>query len=120
MSNFTNMNKRGFYWSIFLTNIIVFQLVLTSICFVDFHTQFSHHQNEIILKKLDSNSQVIEETESLFVMIEETEEEIELNEYTVYVSNISHFSYKSWISINENLDSKNYSLTPYSPPEKVS
>ena len=107
-------------WSIFLTSILIFQLVLSSICLIDFQTKFSHHQNEIVLKQLDSNSQAIEETESLFVMIEETKEEMELNYFSINLTKISNFSTKSWFALDENLDSRNFSLIPYSPPEKVS
>jgi hypothetical protein len=114
------MKIRNNKWSIFLTSILIFQLVLSSICLIDFQTKFSHHQNEIVLKQLDSNSQVIEETESLFVMIEETKEEIELNYFSLNPTEITNFSTKSWIALNENLDSRNYSFIPYSPPEKVS
>jgi hypothetical protein len=114
------MKIRNSKWSIFLTSILIFQLVLSSICLIDFQTKFSHHQNEIILKQLDSNSQAIEETESLFVMIEETKEEMELNYFSINLTKISNFSTKSWFALDENLDSRNFSLIPYSPPEKVS
>ncbi len=114
------MKIRNSKWSIFLTSILIFQLVLSSICLIDFQTKFSHHQNEIILKQLDSNSQAIEETESLFVMIEETKEEMELNYFTINLTKILNFSTKSWFALDENLDSRNFSLIPYSPPEKVS
>lgn len=114
------MKIRNSKWSIFLTSILIFQLVLSSICLIDFQTKFSHHQNEIVLKQLDSNSQAIEETESLFVMIEETKEEMELNYFSINLTKILNFSTKSWFAIDENLDSRNFSLIPYSPPEKVS
>jgi hypothetical protein len=114
------MKIRNSKWSIFLTSILIFQLVLSSICLIDFQTKFSHHQNEIVLKQLDSNSQAIEETESLFVMIEETKEEMELNYFSINLTKISNFSTKSWFALDENLDSRNFSLIPYSPPEKVS
>ena len=114
------MKIRKSKWSIFLTSILIFQLVLSSICLIDFQTKFSHHQNEIILKQLDSNSQAIEETESLFVMIEETKEEMELNYFSINLTKISNFSTKYWFALDENLDSRNFSLIPYSPPEKVS
>lgn len=114
------MKIRNSKWSIFLTSILIFQLVLSSICLIDFQTKFSHHQNEIILKQLDSNSQAIEETESLFVMIEETKEEMELNYFSINLTKILNFSTKSWFALDENLDSRNFSLIPYSPPEKVS
>jgi hypothetical protein len=114
------MKIRNSKWSIFLTSILIFQLVLSSICLIDFQTKFSHHQNEIVLKQLDSNSQAIEETESLFVMIEETKEEMELNYFSINLTKISNFSSKSWFALDENLDSRNFSLIPYSPPEKVS
>lgn len=113
------MKIRNSKWSIFLTSILIFQLVLSSICLIDFQTKFSHHQNEIVLKQLDSNSQAIEETESLFVMIEETKEEMELNYFSINLTKISNFSTKSWFALDENLDSRNFSLIPYSPPEKV-
>ena len=114
------MKIRNSKWPIFLTSILIFQLVLSSICLIDFQTKFSHHQNEIVLKQLDSNSQAIEETESLFVMIEETKEEMELNYFSINLTKISNFSTKSWFALDENLDSRNFSLIPYSPPEKVS
>jgi hypothetical protein len=114
------MKIRNSKWSIFLTSILIFQLVLSSICLIDFQTKFSHHQNEIVLKQLDSNSQAIEETESLFVMIEETKEEMELNYFSINLTKILNFSTKSWFALDENLDSRNFSLIPYSPPEKVS
>lgn len=107
-------------WSIFLTSILIFQLVLSSICLIDFQTKFLHYQNEIVLKQLDSNSQAIEETESLFVMIEEIKEEMELNYFSFNLTKIANFSSKSWFTLVENLDSRNFSIIPYSPPERVS
>lgn len=114
------MKIRNSKWSIFLTSILIFQLVLSSICLIDFQTKFSHHKNEIVLKQLDSNSQAIEETESLFVMIEETKEEMELNHFSINLTKISNFSSKSWFDLDENFDSRNFSFIPYSPPEKIS
>jgi carbonic anhydrase len=50
-------------WCLFLTSLLVFQLVLSSYCLIDYHTKFSYFHNETIFKQLDSNTQAIEETE---------------------------------------------------------
>jgi hypothetical protein len=107
-------------WSILLVCVIIAQLVLSAIHLSDFQTKFSHHPNETILKQQDSNSQAIEETESLFVLIEETTEEIELNDFSYSLALITNFSSTAWFAVHENLDSRNFSFIPYSPPEKVS
>jgi hypothetical protein len=107
-------------WSILLVCVIIAQLVLSAIHLSDFQTKFSHHPNETILKQQDSNSQAIEETESLFVLIEETTEEIELNDFSYSLAHVTNFSSTAWFAVHQNLNSKNFALTPYSPPEKVS
>lgn len=104
----------------FLTSILVFQLVLSSFCLIDFSTTISYRQNETTFKQLDSNSQAIEETESLLVMIQETKEDIELNHFSVNLTRILNFSTKSWFEFKEDFDSRNFSIIPYSPPEKIS
>lgn len=114
------MKINSFKWSIFLTSILVFQMLLTSFCLIDFSTKFSYRQNETTFKQKNSNSQAIEETESLLVIIQETKEDIELNHFSINLTQISNFSTKSWFEFNEDFESSNFASIPYSPPEKIS
>ena len=107
-------------WSIFLTSILIFQLVLSSFCLVDFQFQFSHNQRETTLKQLDSNSQAIEETENLVELFEENKEEVQLNSFTYNLLEVLNFSSKSCFDSQQFSKSRNYSFIPYSPPEKIS
>ena len=107
-------------WSVLLMCVIIAQLLLSAVSLTDFQTKYSHHPNETILKQQDSNSQAIEETESLLVLIEETTEEIELNDFSYNLTHVINFSSTAWFAIHENLNSKNFSAIPYSPPEIIS
>lgn len=114
------MKISSFKWSIFFTSILVFQLLLTSFCLINFSTNISLNQNETTFKQLGSYSQAIEETESLFVTIQETKEDIELNHFSIDLNHVLNFSSKSWFEFKVVFDSKNFSSIPYSPPEKIS
>jgi len=107
-------------WCLFLTSLLIFQLVLSSYYLIDYHTKFSHFHNETIIKQLDSNSQAIEETESLVEVIEETSEEIVSIGFKYNLVSVLNFSSKSSLELKENSNSNNFSLIPYSPPKKIS
>jgi len=107
-------------WCLFLTSLLVFQLVLSSYCLIDYHTKFSYFHNETIIKQLDSNTQAIEETENLVEVIEESSEEIVTCYFSYDLIEVLNFSSKSLLDLKENSNSNNFSLIPYSPPENIS
>jgi hypothetical protein len=114
------MKIKNSNWSIFLTSILILQLMLSSFCLVDFQFQSFHSQSETTLKQLDSNAQAIEETESLVELFEENKEEVELSTFTYHLLEVLNFSSKSCFDSEENSNSRNFSFIPYSPPEKIS
>ena len=114
------MKIKNSNWSIFLTSILVFQLMLSSFCLVDFQFKYSHSQIETTLKQLDSNAQAIEETESLVELFEENKEEVQINTFTYNLLEVLSFSSKSCFDSQQFSKSRNYSFIPYSPPEKIS
>ena len=107
-------------WCLFLTSLLVFQLVISSYCLIDYHTKFSYFHNETIFKQLDSNTQAIEETENLVEVIEESSEEIVTCYFSYDLIEVLNFSSKSLLDLKENSNSNNFSLIPYSPPENIS
>lgn len=114
------MKIRNNKWTLFLTSILIFQLLLSSFCLVEFQLQFAHNQSETNLKQLDSDAQAIEETESLVELFEENKEEVQLNTFTYQLLDVLNFSSKLCFDSEENSNSRNFSFIPFSPPENIS